>query len=363
MDKIERVPLDLSTKELDKEEGGLINSMKSTHVAPFPEPIINNDDLDKNVVVSSVDQLLNWARKSSLFPLQFGLACCAFEMIATAMSRFDISRFGMEVFRATPRQADLMIVAGTVTWKMAVPLRRLYDQMAEPKWVISMGVCATSGGPYYESYSVVPGVNHIVPVDVYVPGCPPRPDALLYGIMQLHEKIKKDSLTGERAGEVYFMINWNGITLAKEINSYLEKSVLDSNDNDVYVDPEKIYQVMKFLKETSGFSFDLLSSITAVDYYDHFEVVYHLKSLITLSKATIKAKVGYGRQDEPKIQSVYSLWKGADFQEREIYDLMGITFEDHPNMKRILLWDGFPGHPLRKDFVTNDQSIVEDSKK
>ena len=111
MDKIERVPLDLSTKDLDREEGGLINSMKSTHVSPFPEPIVNNDDLDKNVVVSSVDQLLNWARKSSLFPLQFGLACCAFEMIATAMSRFDISRFGMEVFRATPRQADLMIVA------------------------------------------------------------------------------------------------------------------------------------------------------------------------------------------------------------------------------------------------------------
>ena len=129
MDKIERVPLDLSTKELDKEEGGLINSMKSTHVAPFPEPIINNDDLDKNVVVSSVDRLLNWARKSSLFPLQFGLACCAFEMIATAMSRFDISRFGMEVFRATPRQADLMIVAGTVTWKMAPAIQRVYEQM------------------------------------------------------------------------------------------------------------------------------------------------------------------------------------------------------------------------------------------
>ena len=196
-----RSPLFDITWEMDQDEGDEVNLMKATHRQMLPEPVISADDeLDRNAIVTSVDYLLNWARKSSVFPLQFGLACCAFEMIASAMSRFDIARFGMEAFRATPRQADLMIVAGTVTWKMAVPLRRLYDQMAEPKWVISMGVCATSGGPYYQSYSVVPGVNHIVPVDVYIPGCPPRPDALLYGIMQLHDKIRRYSLSSRPAG-------------------------------------------------------------------------------------------------------------------------------------------------------------------
>ena len=151
----------------------------------------------QGVYLTSMQELYNWGRKNSIWPLQFGLACCAIEMIAASMARFDMARFGAEVFRPSPRQADLMIVAGTVTKKMAPQVVRLYNQMPEPKYVIAMGACAISGGPFKQGYNVLKGIDRFIPVDVHIPGCPPRPEALLEALMALQKKISEQHLTGE----------------------------------------------------------------------------------------------------------------------------------------------------------------------
>jgi len=155
---------------------------------PVPE------ELRGQIAVTTLDKIYNWGRRSSLWPMMFGLACCAIEMIATAASRYDFSRFGMEIMRPSPRQSDVMIISGTVTKKMIPQIVRLYNQMAEPKYVLAMGACASGGGPFKEGYSVVAGVDKFLPVDVYVPGCPPTPQALLYGLITLQEKIDNQSI-------------------------------------------------------------------------------------------------------------------------------------------------------------------------
>lgn len=173
---------------------------------PAPFPAAGNitdaerEELRRHgILMTSLEELYNWGRSNSIWPLQFGLACCAIEMIAAATARFDIARFGAEIFRPSPRQADLMIVSGTVTKKMAPQVVRLWNQMPEPKYCIAMGACAISGGPFKQGYNVLKGVDRFIPVDIYIPGCPPRPEALLHGLMELQKKIKGERLTGAGA--------------------------------------------------------------------------------------------------------------------------------------------------------------------
>ncbi|WP_084442433.1 NADH-quinone oxidoreductase subunit B [Termitidicoccus mucosus] len=179
-------------------------SIESVPPAPVPLPGgISHEEREsfrqQGILLTSFNEIYNWGRANSIWPLQFGLACCAIEMIAVAAARFDIARFGAEIFRASPRQADLMIVSGTVTKKMAPQVVRIWNQMGEPKYCIAMGACSISGGPFKQGYNVLKGVDRYIPVDVYIPGCPPRPEALLNGLMEVQKKIKAERLTGPDA--------------------------------------------------------------------------------------------------------------------------------------------------------------------
>lgn len=180
--------------EQDRLEGLDIEKLKAASQIQMDDPLEWMAGVPQGVLLTTLDGVLSWARRSSLWPAVCFPACCAFEFITAEASRWDLSRFGMEIVRASPRQADLMITAGTLTWKLAPQIKRIYEQMAEPKWVIAMGACAISGGIFASSYNVVPGYNHLFPVDVYVPGCPPRPEALIHGIRLLQQKIKRGTI-------------------------------------------------------------------------------------------------------------------------------------------------------------------------
>ncbi len=451
------------------------------------DPVLQKE-LEQHVLVTKWDELLgiidtvyNWGRRSALWPLGFGLACCAIEMICTASSRFDIARFGAEVFRGSPRQADLMIVSGTVTKTMMPMIARLYDQMPEPKYVMAMGACATGGGPFKEGYNVVSGVDKYIPVDVYIPGCPPTPQALLNGLIVLQKKIDGERLdipllnkkgfapwygneverdipipvlgpdlidlrTVEIAAEKTAQglvdareallvkpakipapqpepdatgaepapaaaapkamskiemirakargesptaeaappaeaapaaaapapakpaggkkvkraiarpsLVWLGDSglaeLAARINSALGHGTVSIVQAALLVPAEKLVAVALYLRDTNPIKYDYLASLQSVHFEDCIEINYQLESISTAGKL-IELRVRTAEAEGAgEVPSLYHVYRGADFQEREVYDMMGVRFTGHPELTRILMWEGFAYWPLRKDFL------------
>ena len=355
-----------------------------------------------NFLTGRLEDLVRWARRNSVMPATFGLACCAIEMMATGAAHYDLARFGMETFRASPRQADLMIVAGRVSQKMAPVLRQVYDQMVEPKWVISMGVCASSGG-MFNNYAIVQGVDQIVPVDVYVPGCPPGPETLLHGIVTLHELIRTGELLEAardlgvgrrghrdrptrrcagrprhpRAGERLTMadapdapsadeareeehkpaVAWDEVAAA--LCERFEGAVFHDSHGQavVYVDRSHWSDAATMLRDDEQFTTCL--DVTAVDHLvdadrvvvagvvaERFEIVANFLSHARNRRIRVIAPVPV---DDPQITSLTPVYPGLNFAEREVYDLFGIEFPGHPELTRILMPDDWVGHPLRKD--------------
>ena len=366
-----------------------------------------------NIFLNRLDRVINWARQYSLFPLFFGTSCCFIEMAAVFTPRYDLARFGAEVLRGSPRQADLLIVAGTVFKKIAPIVLRLYEQMAEPKWVISMGSCANCGG-MYDVYSVVQGVDQIIPVDVYIPGCPPRPEAIEHGLVLLQKKIRQERparsilhLEGGTQGtrrpilvdgqtksrdtrgpgyeglpprgtavsppkfwESRAEVMWTPPpqriklsereeSIAKSLTERFGEAVKTAPETSdmmtVRVDEGRLKEVLQFLKKESTPRFLRLDDFTAVDEsarygrqrYPDYTLVYHLLAFDPPSR--LRLKVDLSGKD-PTAQTVTDIWPSANWYEREVYDMFGIRFEGHPNLRRILLPHDWEGHPLRKGY-------------
>ena len=370
-------------------------------------------DADKrlNRLDKCLDPLINWARSMSLWPMFFGLSCCFVEEATAFTSRYDIARFGAEVLRPSPRQADLLIVSGTVFKKIAPVVLRLYEQMAEPKWVISMGSCSNTGG-MYDVYSVVQGVNQILPVDVYIPGCPPRPEAVLQGLVFLQEKILSERplrsilnlgggtqgsrtpilvdgktksrdprgpgmegavIRGSSAVSPGFFesrsdLMWSPPPARIEI-SEKDKSlaeILQARFGDTIgqlpktsdmltfqVKEDGLKKILRFLKTEASPRFRRLEDLTAIDEsarrpgqnYPDYSLVYSLLSFEPACRMRLKVSL-WG--DDPITQSITDIWPSANWYEREVFDMFGIRFEGHENLRRILMPHDWEGHPLRK---------------
>ena len=396
-------------------------------------------------VVNAVDYVVNWARANSIWPLTYGTSCCAIEMMSSSMARYDIARFGSEVFRASPRQADLFIIAGTITRRMAPALQMLWEQMPGPKYVLAMGACTISGGPFiYDNYAVVRGAQNLIPVDVFVPGCPPRPEALFHGLLTLREKILKETcrdpwhegdirnvstmdryreaakawaalerIKDEEMAEARakfkeenpdYKSSFKPVRVKKEdfpevervackrfglsqlniykklkakfpnitVHTHSEDPIEDvvaampaDRPLEVMIDVEDYLPAVEYVKNDPEFKMNYLIDVTAIDYDDHFDMVTQLRSIELGHKVffcvQIKKNFDIPEEERPtsllgSVPTISHLYPGAEVKEREVYDMFGINFEGHPDLRRIFLDKDFVGYPLRKDF-THPQMI------